>query len=225
MTRKILVPLDIPNGVNPTHAVNKSQLDGSLDDRVAVAGDVMTGALGMSNQQIYNLAAGTSADHAVNKAQLDALSVAPEVYVGTSPPAGAETVWYDTDAVLPAALEPTPTYHTGWTASADWTLTSTLGWRIGNMVMLRVVATRINTAITVTDLTGEITNTPVAIAPPELRGSISQGMSLAAGATGMLVSGVYYATSGIVEICATISGTQDITVGMAISIGGTVIVS
>ena len=68
--------LTIPNGTIAGHAVNKGQLDGSIDDRVAVAGDVMTGALGMSSQQIYGLANGTAADHAVNKGQLDAVSTA-----------------------------------------------------------------------------------------------------------------------------------------------------
>ena len=43
----------------------------------------MTGALGMSSQQIYGLANGTAADHAVNKGQLDAKADKTVTVTGT----------------------------------------------------------------------------------------------------------------------------------------------
>ena len=47
-----------------------SALTTGLGERIYKDGDIMTGALGMGTNQIYNLADGTSPDHAVNKGQL-----------------------------------------------------------------------------------------------------------------------------------------------------------
>jgi hypothetical protein len=71
VTHKII---NIVDGSTAQEAVSFLQLGNGLGLKVSKAGDSMTGALAMGNNQITGLAAGTSATDAVNKAQLDAAS-------------------------------------------------------------------------------------------------------------------------------------------------------
>lgn len=123
---------------------------------------------------------------------------------------------------------PTQTFHTGWVFDTGWAVdvgsNPVLGYRMGNVVQLRVTFSRTGAPITPTAGIGDITNTNVCVAPPELRGTINAFMTLSAGASGRVVSGGFNPSTGQIQVFA-IAGDTAIATGAIISLGGTVIVA
>lgn len=112
----------------------------------------------------------------------------------------------------------------GFVADSGWTLNTQLASRIGNVVMLRVIATRTGGTITVT-ATGDISNSNVAVAPASMRGTSATTWSMVSGTTGRGAHGGYQPSTGQIVLSAVTGGSQNIVDTNQIDLCGTIIVS
>ena len=112
------------------------------------------------------------------------------------------------------------TSHTsGWVVAANWTLSSTIAWKMGPLRYVRFVVVRAISALTI-PVNGDIGNVAVMTSgPSEMLGNNGSSMALVSGATGRVAHGYITPTTNAVALGATAPG-SNIGIGESMELGG-----
>lgn len=125
--------------------------------------------------------------------------------------------------MVTAALTPRDIPQAGFVASAGWSVAYAHGFRLGSLVILRVIAQRTGGAIAV-PANGIVGLTSLMKAPAALRGPTVVAATISTGGVGRVAVGVYTPSDGNILLAAVDGGGGNIAVGETIELGGVAIV-
>lgn len=122
-----------------------------------------------------------------------------------------------------STLTPRDFPQSGFTPLAGWSIAYAHGFRLGSLVIVRVIAQRTGAAIVV-PATGILGLQPLMTAPAGLRGATLVAGDVCSGGVGRVAVGVFTPNNGQILLGAVDAGGGNIAVGEQIELGGVVMV-